>query len=155
VFGNEPVDAVAMLADARGRNVGRAEFKAAPEGVLVRITTQGLQTNRGWHGMHIHAVGRCDGPKFTSAGSHVHEGGQGAHGLLNPQGPEKGDLPNIFVLSDGSGAAEAYSGLVRIPELLDADGSALLIHAGPDDHKTQPIGGSGDRIACGVIRSAR
>jgi Cu-Zn family superoxide dismutase len=155
VFVGEPIDAAAMLTDARGRNVGRAEFKSGPDGVLIRLTTRGLQAQRGWHGMHIHAVGDCAGPKFTSAGAHVHDGPTGAHGLLNPNGPEAGDLPNLYVLGDGSSAAEVHTTRVKLVDLLDGDGSAILIHAGPDDHRTQPIGGSGDRIACGVIRSTR
>ena len=79
------------------------------------------------------------------------------HGLLNPDGNEAGDLPNLYVAADGTGTAELFSGYVSLsgkstrPALMDTDGSALVIHASPDDHKTQPIGGAGARVACGVI----
>ena len=82
----------------------------------------------------------------------------GAHGLLNPDGPEPGDLPNLFVGADGVGEMEAFSTFVSLVDgpnnLLDADGSTLMIHEYPDDHVSQPIGGSGPRIACGLIVAA-
>jgi Cu-Zn family superoxide dismutase len=67
-------------------------------------------------------------------------------------------LPNLWVGPDGGATVELFTGLVGLragerPALLDGDGAAILIHALPDDHATQPIGGSGDRIACGVIRA--
>ena len=80
------------------------------------------------------------------------------HGLLNPKGPDMGDLPNLYVGADGTGQAQAFSTLVSWkgaggrPALADADGSALVVHANADDGKTQPIGGAGDRVACAVIK---
>ncbi|MDH3467668.1 MAG: superoxide dismutase family protein, partial [Gammaproteobacteria bacterium] len=83
---------------------------------------------------------------------------EGAHGLMNPQGPEPGDLPNLFVGADGVGETELFTTLVSVSEgdhpLLDADGSTFIIHEAADDHLTQPIGGAGGRVACGVIESA-
>ena len=78
------------------------------------------------------------------------------HGLRNPDGPDSGDLPNLYAAADGSAKAEFFTTLVSVaggdvPALLDADGSAVIIHEQPDDHLTQPIGGAGGRIACGVI----
>ena len=73
-------------------------------------------------------------------------------------GPDSGDLPNLYVGADGSAMAEFFATRVSVaggdmPALLDEDGSAVIIHEQPDDHLTQPIGGAGGRIACGVIVS--
>ena len=81
-----------------------------------------------------------------------------AHGLRNPDGPDNGDLPNLYVAADGTGAGEFYTTRISVvdgksaPALLDADGSAVIIHANPDDHMTQPIGGAGGRLACRVVK---
>jgi Cu-Zn family superoxide dismutase len=155
LFGQQ-AGAAADLRNAQGAAVGRAELVQTPAGLLVRVRVEGLTP--GWHGVHLHATGSCAAPGFQSAGGHVHDGAAGAHGLRNPAGPEQGDLPNLHVGADGRGAAEFYTNLTRLSgariNLLDADGSALLVHAGADDHATQPIGGSGDRVACGVIVAA-
>lgn len=144
------------LAHGTGASAGTATFRQGPTGVLIRVEATGLTP--GWHGLHLHGVGRCDGPKFESAGSHVKHGAGGAvHGLVNPEGPEPGDLPNLYAGADGRAFAEVFTTGAALVEgaggqyLLDADGSAILIHAMADDHMAQPIGGSGDRVACGVI----
>ena len=145
----------AALMDADGRNVGRAILTQGPTGLLIRIEADGLTP--GWHGAHIHATGQCAAP-FTSAGGHINHGEPGApHGLLNAHGPDDGDLPNIFADPQGRVRAEVFTTQARIVRdgpgqwLWDADGSALVIHANPDDHRSQPIGGAGDRVACAVI----
>ena len=140
-----------VLQDARGVSVGRAEFLDGPQGVLLRIRMAGLAP--GWHGLHLHARGDCT-PPFTAAGPHVNHGG-GAHGLINPSGPESGDLPNLYVHADGTGHAELFTSLTRVGNLLDPDGSAIVVHAQADDQRTPPIGGSGDRVACGVLSPPR
>ncbi|POF63586.1 superoxide dismutase [Novacetimonas maltaceti] len=135
---------------------GNVQVTAAPHGVILRITAQGLIP--GWHGVHFHEKGSCGAPKFTSAGAHVHATTPVVHGLLNANANDAGDLPNIFVGPDGSATVELYSTLVTLngtdghPGLLDADGSSLVIHANPDDYRSQPIGGAGDRVACAVIK---
>jgi Cu-Zn family superoxide dismutase len=135
---------------------GRVTFWAAPTGVLIRIQAQGLTP--GWHGLHLHQTGDCSGPAFASAGPHISGEHHGAHGLLSPTGPEAGDLPNLFVGADGRGSAEVFTRAVAMnagaeaPALLDADGSALVVHASADDQTTQPTGGSGDRVACAALR---
>lgn len=136
---------------------GMASLTDAPKGVLIKLEVSGLTP--GWHGLHFHEKGDCSAADFTSAGAHVHGGGVPAvHGLLNPAANDSGDLPNLFVGADGKGTVELFSALVSLktgggrPALLDADGSAIVIHANPDDHKAQPIGGAGARVACGVIR---
>ncbi len=80
-----------------------------------------------------------------------------AHGLLNPAANETGDLPNLYAAADGTAMAEIFTPSVSLSvadraPLLDADGSALVIHAAPDDHTSQPIGGAGARVACAVIK---
>lgn len=151
-----PPDAEGVLKAPDGRTVGTVTLKQGPRGVLVTAEVNGLTP--GWHGAHFHAVGRCDDPKFQNSGGHVnHATEKKPHGLLHPQGPDFGDLTNIWVGADGRGGAQWHTPLVSIsganerPALLDADGSALVIHANADDHKTQPIGGAGDRVACAVI----
>lgn len=146
----------AALVNGEGGSAGTASFRQGPTGVLIRIEATGLTP--GWHGLHLHGVGQCEGPKFTSAGSHVKHGQDGAlHGLVNPDGPESGDLPNLHAGADGRAFAEVFTPGVALVEggggeyLLDTDGSAILIHTMADDHMAQPIGGSGDRVACGVI----
>jgi Cu-Zn family superoxide dismutase len=130
---------------------GHVDITEAPGGVLLRVEVQGLAP--GWHGMHLHEKGDCSAADFTSAGGHInHPTAKKPHGVLNQAGPDFGDLPNIYVDPDGRGKAEAYSTLVKFSELTDADGSALVIHANADDHLSQPIGGAGGRVACGVIK---
>lgn len=138
---------------------GTASLREGPGGVLVELSITGASP--GWHGVHFHEKGDCSDPKFQSAGGHInHAGAKRPHGLLSPQGPDFGDLPNIFVGADGVGHAQLYSPLVSLtgaggrPALLDADGSAIVVHAKADDQASQPIGGAGDRIACGAVRPA-
>ena len=147
------------LKDATGASIGAATLVDAPHGVLLRLTVKGLAP--GWHGLHFHEKGLCTAPDFKSAGGHVHGAAGAVHGLLNSGATETGDLPNLYVAADGAGAAEFYSALVSLkgaegrPALLDTDGSALVIHANPDDHVSQPIGGAGPRAACGVITAGQ
>lgn len=144
------------LVGADGSPIGKITVTDAPNGVLLRITAKGLTP--GWHGMHFHEKADCSAPTFKSAGAHVHSMTPVTHGLLNPQANDDGDLPNLYVAADGSVTVELYSTLVSLkgtgnrPALLDADGSALVIHANPDDYMTQPIGGAGDRVACAPIQ---
>lgn len=145
----------ATLIDAEGRNVGRAMFTQGPTGLLIRIEADGLTP--GWHGVHIHAVAQCEAP-FTSAGGHINHGEpKDPHGLLNAGGPDDGDLPNIHADERGRVRAEVFTTRARIARdgpgqwLWDSDGSALVIHAGADDHNSQPIGGAGARVACGIM----
>lgn len=137
--------------------IGEVTLTAAPDGVLVRIEAQGLTP--GWHGAHFHEKADCSDAAFENSGGHVHGASSPVHGLLNPDATDVGDLPNIHADADGKVTVELYSTLVVLeegkgdrPALRDADGSALVIHASPDDHMSQPIGGAGDRVACATIR---
>ena len=135
-----------------GSEIGKATFTAAPQGVLIRIIVSAGGLSPGWHGTHLHMVGDCsDTAKFEHAGGHIQTTNT-YHGLLYVHGPENGDLPNISVAGDGSTSAEIYTGLTTLSQLQDTNGSALVIHAQPDDHISQPIGNAGDRVGCAVIK---
>jgi Cu-Zn family superoxide dismutase len=148
--------ATAELKGADGKTIGTATLTDAPHGLLLRIEAKGLTP--GWHGLHFHEKGDCGTPDFKSAGAHVHTAATTVHGLLNAEANDDGDLPNLYASADGSATVELFSPLVSLngaggrPALLDADGSAIVIHANPDDYKTQPIGGAGARVACGVVK---
>ncbi len=148
--------ATALVKAGDGKDAGVVTVTEAPRGVLLKLELKGLTP--GWHAVHFHEKGDCGTPDFKSAGAHVHSAATTVHGLLNPDANDNGDLPNIFAGPDGSATAEIYSTLVSLkgasdrPALLDADGSSIVVHANPDDHKTQPIGGAGARVACGVIK---
>ena len=135
---------------------GAVTVTAAPKGVLVRVEAGGLTP--GWHAVHFHEKGDCSDAAFKAAGAHVHGAAPLAHGLLNAQATDSGDLPNLYAAADGTAKAEFFTTLVTLnpdgatPALLDADGAALVIHANADDYRSQPIGGAGDRVACAVIR---
>lgn len=147
--------ATADLRNASGASVGTASL--TPVGNVVRIVLEAKGLPPGLHGVHIHAVGKCDPPDFTSAGPHFNPTSK-QHGALNPQGSHAGDLPNLNVGPDGSGRFETATEQVTLSSgatsLWDADGSSLVVHAAPDDFKTDPTGNSGARIACGVITKA-
>ena len=147
-FAAEPV--TADLKNGAGETIGKVTLTAAPKGVLMRVEANGLTP--GWHGLHFHEKADCSKSDFTSAGGHTHGGGERQHGLLNPKANETGDLPNLHVGADGSGAAEVFSTLTTLDALKDADGSAVLIHAAADDHLSQPIGGAGARVACAAVK---
>jgi superoxide dismutase, Cu-Zn family len=148
--------ATAPLINAEGGSMGAATLRQGATGVVIRVEATGLTP--GWHGLHLHGVGQCSGPKFDSAGAHVQHGdAKVPHGLLNAEGPDAGDLPNLYVGADGRGFAEVFTTSASLVEggpgqyLMDADGASILIHANADDHAAQPIGGAGDRVACGVV----
>ncbi len=146
-----------------GSPIGTLSLTAATTGVLFQVDiAKGLTP--GWHGMHFHQTGDCSDPKFMTSGGHLnHAENKVPHGLLNAAGPDFGDLSNLYVAADGSAHAQGFTSLVRLdagsaaPEqvLRDADGSALVIHANPDDQLSQPIGGAGGRVACAVIGAVR
>lgn len=141
------------LIDREGQRIGTAQISEENEGVRIAIQASNLPS--GTKGIHFHQTGRCDPPDFQSAGGHFAPAGR-QHGLENPQGPHAGDMPNLQVAADGSVDATIENPRVTLREgepnsLLDADGTALVIHAEEDDQRTDPTGDSGDRIACGVL----
>jgi Cu-Zn family superoxide dismutase len=148
----QPETARAVLRDSGGRQVGSATLTQTPHGVLLRAELTGVPP--GVHGLHVHAVGKCEGPAFTSAGGHFNPHRR-QHGLLNAAGPHAGDAPNAHVGSGGAATVEVLFSQASLSQgegaLLDADGAAVVVHAGADDYATDPAGNAGARIACGVI----
>lgn len=143
--------AVTEVRAADGTLKARAMVWSTARGVEVRIQAAGLAP--GHYGTHLHAVGRCEGPDFVSAGPHWNPT-ERQHGSLNPQGHHLGDLPNLEVDESGAGRLEyaiAGAEMSGSQGLLDDDGAAVVIHAAADDYRTDPSGNSGARIACGVL----
>jgi superoxide dismutase, Cu-Zn family len=143
--------AQAKLVNANGLPAGTAVLAAAGDRVTITIAAAGLP--EGPHGLHLHTLGKCEAPGFTTAGAHLNPGGH-QHGSANPQGSHLGDLPNLSADKLGAGTVTAELKATRAEAeaaLFDADGSAIVIHAAPDDYRTDPTGNSGARIACGVL----
>ncbi|MBL8555551.1 MAG: superoxide dismutase family protein [Phenylobacterium sp.] len=149
-FAQAPASVTADLKNSQGQTVGAVVLTAAPKGVLMKVEAKGLSA--GWHGLHFHEKADCSKSDFTSAGAHVHGTAAAVHGLLNPAANDLGDLPNIHAGTDGAASAEVFTTLVTLDKLRDADGSAVVIHANPDDHMAQPIGGAGPRVACAAVK---
>jgi Cu-Zn family superoxide dismutase len=147
--------AKAELRDASGKVVGAARLREVATGVEVIVEVMGLKPGK--HGLHIHSVGKCEGPDFKSAGAHFNPHGK-QHGLDNPLGAHGGDMPNLEVGGDGKGQATLVARGVTLGEgpasLFGKDGTALVVHADLDDGKTDPAGNAGARIACGVLTRA-
>lgn len=157
------VGASAKFIDNDGADTGHVVLIEAPNGrgVLLRVDLAGLTP--GWHGMHLHQVGDCsdfaDG--FKASGGHINPDNM-EHGLLNPNGPDRADIPNIFAGADGRATAEIFTSVVSLfpsegaaaadaHPIIDEDGFAVVVHANPDDHMSQPIGGAGPRVACAAV----
>jgi len=145
----------ADIKNTQGKSIGTASLRETSEGMLIAVNVKGLP--EGLHAVHIHSVGKCEGPAFASAGGHFNPLGK-KHGLKNPDGPHAGDLPNLYVNKDGVGRYEALMETMTLgsgeTSVFDSDGSAIVIHATADDNVTDPAGNSGGRIACGVITKA-
>lgn len=155
--GHAAEQAKAEFLDTEGNKVGTAELKAGPTGTLITLDIDGLAA--GTHAIHMHGTGTCEDHNagFKDSGGHINPGDK-QHGLLNPKGPDAGDLPNFRVAEDGNAWAQMFTSRASLDgangaKILDEDGTALVIHANRDDFKSQPIGGAGDRIACGVIKA--
>ena len=138
----------ANLVSSSGAVLGNVRVFSEPTGLMLRIDAAGLPP--GVHGVHLHAVGRCDPPGFSSAGPHWNPANR-KHGHRNPEGFHMGDLGNLGVGSDGRLVAGLLVPKATFGALRDADGAALVIHAKADDETTDPSGNSGDRIACAVL----
>ena len=145
--------AIADIIDGQGQTKGKASLHQGKDGIEVDVKAVGLPA--GVHAVHIHTTGTCTGPDFASAGGHWNPGHK-QHGHQNPAGYHLGDIPNMTVGADGTGELKALvkGAMLKGGEapLLDADGAAVVIHAGPDDDRTDPTGNAGGRLACGVLK---
>lgn len=142
------------IVNSEGKGIGTAELTETKKGVQIRLRLSDLEP--GEKAVHFHELGKCDPPKFTTAGAHFNPSDK-EHGFDNPKGYHAGDLPNLVILKNGTVDVEIVTSNVTLEKgkknsLLDEEGSALVIHAGPDDYVTDPSGNSGDRIACGIIK---
>lgn len=147
----EVQDLSATFVDAAGGEAGSATLTAAPGGVLIGVEVTGLPPGQ-WVAFHVHETGSCDpATRHESAGEHFNPSDT-EHGFLSETGPHAGDMPNIWVDESGTARAEIFNPHVTLAEGdSTVHGKALMIHAGPDDHRTQPSGGAGDRLACAVV----
>jgi superoxide dismutase, Cu-Zn family len=149
-----PKSAHADILNVPGVKIGTAKITATKDGVKIAVTVEQLPP--GEHGIHIHTVGKCEGPAFASAGAHFNPS-NAHHGVHNPQDPHPhlGDMPNLVVDQDGKGKATFTLKGVTLGDaatsLFHDGGTAIVIHAKADDLMSDPSGNSGDRIACGVI----
>ncbi|MGE0062819.1 MAG: superoxide dismutase family protein [Xanthobacteraceae bacterium] len=144
--------AKAALKDAKGADAGSATLTQTPTGVLIALSLKNIPA--GEHAFHVHAVGKCE-PPFTSAGGHFNPGNK-KHGLMASDGHHAGDMPNLHVPSGGALNVEVLNASITLDKgkpnsVFDNDGSAVVVHAGKDDYKSDPTGDAGGRIACGVI----
>ena len=144
--------AKANLRNAEGKEVGSAALTQTPAGVLITLSVKGLPA--GEHAFHVHAVGKCE-PPFTTAGGHFNPEKK-KHGMMATDGPHAGDMPNLHVPTSGELAVDVLNAAVTLEKgkansLFGPEGTALIIHAGKDDYKTDPTGEAGGRIACGLV----
>ena len=145
--------ATAALKNGEGKEVGSTNLTQTPHGVLINVSVKGMPP--GEHAFHVHAIGKCE-PPFTSAGGHFNPDNK-KHGMLAAGGYHAGDMPNLHIPQNGDLTVEVVNANITLEKgkpnsVFDADGSAIVIHAGSDDYKSDPAGDAGGRIACGVIQ---
>lgn len=134
------------IVDASGARVGTVSGTPGDKGVTIRVEV--ARMSPGQHGMHLHEAGRCDPPDFSTSGAHWNAARR-SHGHDNPQGPHDGDWGNLTVGEDGTAATDRM--IPRYHGKFPDAGLSLVIHAQPDDERTDPSGNSGARVACGVV----
>ena len=144
--------AKASLKDKDNNDVGSATSTQTPAGVLIALSVKGLPA--GEHAFHVHGIGKCE-PPFMSAGGHFNPDKK-KHGMMAVDGPHAGDMPNLHIPANGELVVEVLNAAATLEKgkansLFGPEGTALIIHAGKDDYKTDPTGDAGGRIACGPV----
>ena len=143
-----------------GQGVGSGVVALRTEGTKVRVRAELRNLPPGFHGFHVHAVGSCQAPTFTSAGGHLNPTGA-------PHPSHEGDMPVLLVRADGSASINFTTDRFRLADLFDADGSAIIVHANPDNYANIPrdrydpdpdattlaTGDAGGRLACGALHT--
>jgi len=158
---DEPEALRVVLRNVNGAAVGTADLKAASRlaPVDVRVSVRRLQP--GFHGFHVHAIGRCEAPGFTTAAGHLKADG-------TSHGSHRGDMPSLLVKRNGTATLRFTTDGFSIADLGDADGSAIMVHAGADnfanippryaptgaDQQTKDTGDTGPRVVCGSVAAA-
>lgn len=144
--------AKAALKDQKGADVGTVTLTQKKGGVELQLSLKGLPP--GERAFHIHEAGKCEAP-FTTAGGHFNPEKK-KHGKVDGGG-HAGDMPNLTVGKDGTLNTAVTNTAITLEKgkansVFQSGGTAIVIHAGPDDYKSDPAGNAGDRIACGVIQ---
>jgi Cu-Zn family superoxide dismutase len=146
--GSSPTTSATIMS-ATNQSLGTATFTQNGDKVDVQISVSGVSAGK--HGLHVHDMGKCEGPDFTSAGGHWNPTTQ-MHGDPSAAMHHVGDFGNLEVAADGTGTIKLTTGLsLRAGEATYLPGHALILHAGTDDLMTQPTGNSGARLGCVVI----
>lgn len=149
------------LVDTKGDVIGTVALSETASGVLLNLNLKGLEAG-GSHAIHIHETGKCN-PDFSEAGGHFNPGGHN-HGMMDAEGQHAGDMPNLHVSADGTVKQEILNSMITTEaedtadgrhSIHDADGSAIIIHEGTDDYKSQPTGEAGGRMACAVLAAPK
>lgn len=118
----------------------------------LRVEAQVAGLTPGEHGFHIHEVGDCSAPDASSAKGHFNPAGK-AHGHHAGSERHGGDMPNLVASASGEARFSGEIEGLSLSGMTGVVGRSVVIHADPDDYKSQPAGNSGKRIACGVILS--
>jgi Cu-Zn family superoxide dismutase len=145
--------AVAVVRPTQGNNAeGTVWFTSGADGVTVKASLKGLAA--GNHGFHVHEFGDCTAADGASAGGHFNPKGS-AHGAPTDAAHHAGDLGNVLAAADGTATLEWKDSAMKLDGPDGVIGHAVIVHANPDDFKTQPTGNAGGRVACGVIGVAK
>ena len=133
------------LMAADGSKIGSVTLKETAQGVLLTVDAKGMEAGS-THAIHIHETGACS-PDFKAAGGHFNPGAHN-HGMMDAEGQHAGDMPNLHANAEGAVKQEILNTMITTKaedkdgrhSIHDADGSALIIHAGADDYTSQPTG---------------